>query len=193
MSAATVAAVVGAAATAYSASQSAKGGKVQSMANPLAPYQADWARQLNQLINSPSSITNMPYYKEGMEQGMTALQRGLAATGQTQSGQEQIALQKFGLNYFQQMYQQMYSNLSNSATQNAVQGAAAYQNAADQQAANYANAAGAIGGALKSIYTAYNSNTSNNNYSNEGYTYEPAQSYPVINTMDDSNITTTSY
>ena len=101
---------------------SSSGQGATNQANPLAPYQQGWAQQLNQLMANPSGVTNTPGYQFGMQQGQQQLQRGMAKTGQTQSGAEQIALQQYGQEYAGQQYQQQISNLANVATGNSVAG-----------------------------------------------------------------------
>lgn len=129
-------------------SGSGQGTQAQAAANPLAPYQQEWASQLNTLMQDPSSVTNTPGYKFGMDQGQQALQRGLAGTGQTQSGQEQIALQQYGQGYAGQQYQQQLGNLSSLATGNAIAG---QQAGANQQQGQQTGLAQGVG-ALANIY-----------------------------------------
>ena len=129
--------------------------QAQSSANPLAPYQQGWAQQLNSLMQNPWGVTQSPGYQFGMQQGTQQLQRTMQATGQHQSGAEQMAMQKFGEGYAGQQFQQQYSNLANAATGNAVAGQTAYSGAAGTLGGYQSQMAGVgaqAGSALSKIY-----------------------------------------
>lgn len=70
--------------------------KMAAMSDPAGQFRGQWADRLNQLVMDPSSVTQTPGYQFQMEQGTEAINRGMAASGQLQSGGEQLALQKFG-------------------------------------------------------------------------------------------------
>lgn len=69
------------------------------MQDPFGPQRAQYASQLAKLNADPNSVTSLPGYQFGMDQGTQALLRTQAATGYTGSGNEAIALQKFGQEY----------------------------------------------------------------------------------------------
>ena len=111
-----------------------------NQANPNAPYQANYAAMLNNLVGNPSLVNQTPGYQFGMDQGTQSLNRTMAATGQTQSGGQQVALSQFGQNYAGQQYQQQVGNLQTLATGGAAAGQQA--GAAAQSANTAANTAG---------------------------------------------------
>lgn len=96
--------LIGTGASIYS---SLKGsGKQSKLANQQAAiaqaqwgYQKQYADMLQGLMKDPSSILKQPGYEFGMQQGIQALTRGMAATGYTGSGNEMIALQQYGQQY----------------------------------------------------------------------------------------------
>ncbi|MBK6865536.1 MAG: hypothetical protein IPG91_19495, partial [Ideonella sp.] len=51
------------------------------------------------LLKDPSSITTMPDYQFGFDQGSKALQNSATARGTTYSGQQAKALQRYGNDY----------------------------------------------------------------------------------------------
>lgn len=67
--------------------------------DPLDAWRQQYAQQLAALQANPGSVTNMPGYQFGMDQGSQALQRQMAQGGYTQSGNEKIALQNYGQKY----------------------------------------------------------------------------------------------
>lgn len=71
-------------------------GNQAAAADPLAPYRAGFARQLNDLMQDPSKITSMP----GYEAGLQAVQRSMGAQGMLNSGNEAAAIADFGGRYF---------------------------------------------------------------------------------------------
>ena len=93
----------------------------------MAPYRAGYAAQLAQLNANPGSVTSLPGYQFGMDQGSQALQRAAAAQGYTGSGNAQIALQQYGQNYanqYLQQQQQYLAALAGGSNPAAVQGTA---------------------------------------------------------------------
>lgn len=163
-------------------------GSAAAVANPLAPYQQQWAMQLNNLMASPSAITTDPGYQFGMDQGAQALQRSLAGTGQTQSGQEQIALSQFGQQYAGQAYQQRLATLGNLATGNAVQGA---QFGGQQQQQGYSNLMGGLG-ALSNIYSTPGAGQTASNYASNINPYSDMNQYYGTTGTDPYGYTTSS-
>lgn len=57
-------------------------------------------------------ITAMPGYQFGMNQGAQTLNRNMAASGQSQSGAQQVALSQYGQQYAGSFYNNMVSQLS---------------------------------------------------------------------------------
>ncbi len=78
--------------------------KAAEMQDPFGPQRAQYAEQLKKLNADPSSVTKLPGYQFGMDQGTKALTRQMAATGYTGSGNEAIALQDFGQKYAGEWY-----------------------------------------------------------------------------------------
>lgn len=81
-------------------------------ADPFGPYRAQYAQQLQNLTNNPSSVTGTPGYQFGMDQGTQAVRRSMAAGGFGGSGNEAIALNKYGQDYASQQYMQQLQMLS---------------------------------------------------------------------------------
>lgn len=80
--------------------------QLQSMAqnafgqsNPFGPYRAQYAQQLAGLMANPGSIVNDPGYEFLKEQGEKSLTRGMGPQGLVGSGNEKIALEKFGTGF----------------------------------------------------------------------------------------------
>ena len=85
--------------------------QTRQQADPMAQYRAQYAQQLNALMQNPSSVTSLPGYQAGLD----AVQRSMAAQGYTGSGNMMAALQNYG----GQFYQQQLSNLSSLAAPSA--------------------------------------------------------------------------
>lgn len=98
------------------------------------------ARLQNEAVTS--QVMNSPGYMAGLETGQAGLARTLAATGQTQSGAEQVAYSKYNQDYFSNAYNDLYSKYAtlSGANQSPAAGAQVAQNATN--AANTANQAG---------------------------------------------------
>jgi len=94
--------------------------------DPYAQYRPAAATKLNDLMNNPDTLQNLPEYKADMQ----AASRTMAAQGYTGSGNALVAAANAG----GQAYQQAFNNLSMLA--GAGQSPAAAQSAANQQA-NY--------------------------------------------------------
>lgn len=69
------------------------------MQDPFASQRDQYQKQLAALSANPGSVTSLPGYKFGMDQGTQAIMRNQASTGYTGSGNEAIALQKYGQDY----------------------------------------------------------------------------------------------
>jgi len=77
--------------------------QLAQQSNAMGPYRAQYAAQLQQLMNNPSSIQNLPGYQAGIE----AINRDAAAKGLFGSGNMASALGMYG----DQLYQQQLQNL----------------------------------------------------------------------------------
>jgi hypothetical protein len=115
-------------------SPSSGAGSASAAADPFAAQRAQYQPQLTSLMNSgdPSAAmlrpwynfrTSDPSYAWRQQQGMDTLQRGLAQTGQTASGNEMAQLQQYGqgqasqefaneFNRQQSVYGNQYSRLA---------------------------------------------------------------------------------
>ena len=174
---ASIGASIGGALGGSSSSGGSSGGGVGNVAggaiyDPFAGERAKYSQQLSALMANPSSVTQLPGYQFGMQQGEQALNRSMAATGQQQSGQQQIGLSQYGQQYAGQFYQQSLENLKglSGATQSpqSVTGAnqLAYQQSQDQ-----AKSWGQLAGGIGQIFN------SGNNSSYEGPSWSTSSSY----------------
>jgi len=111
------------------------GGGAAGQYDPYGPYRAEAAAQLQQVMQNPALAMAQPGYQQQLQQGMQTTERGLAKTGQLQSGQEQAALQSLGQNTFASFYNSLTSQLEqlSGATQNPAQANLAAQQAAASQ------------------------------------------------------------
>ncbi|MBK6865558.1 MAG: hypothetical protein IPG91_19620, partial [Ideonella sp.] len=67
------------------------------------------------LLKDPSSITTMPDYQFGFDQGSKALQNSATARGTTYSGQQAKALQRYGNDYAGTKLNESYNRLAGIA------------------------------------------------------------------------------
>ena len=124
----------------------------QGQSDPYGPYRGQAANQLNSLVNNPSQALSAPGFQQTLQQGQQTVNRGMAATGQLQSGAEQSALQSLGQNTFSSYYNAQLANLMqlSGASQNpAAAGLAQSQAATLAQNRTWQNAnqaSSAIGG-----------------------------------------------
>jgi hypothetical protein len=131
--------------------------QAQQAADPFAPYRPQYARQLNDLMSNPGSVTQQPGYEWLRSQGEQGVNRTLAAQGRTQSGQEQIALSQYDQGFANTFYNDSISRLMqlSGASQNPAAGESAYQanNKANYDARNggYRGIMQGLGG-LNTIY-----------------------------------------
>lgn len=141
-----------------------------TQADPYGQYRPGDAALLQKYYNDPSMINNDPGFQAQQNAGMQATQRGLAATGQTQSGNEQIALNNYGQSSFNSYRQQMINNLmgSSGANSNPAGGVTATngqnQLQYNQSSNGLSNIASGVGG-LKGLFG--NGGTSYNNLVNQ--------------------------
>lgn len=75
------------------------------------PHLREYQDRLNALTKDPSSVTSMPGYQFGLDEGRRAIQRSGAATGS--GGNEAIALARYTPAYAQQFYENQVRDLSN--------------------------------------------------------------------------------
>jgi hypothetical protein len=87
------------------------GGGTSQQYDPYSPYRAEAAGQLRELMSDPGKAFSQPGYQTQLQMGQESVNRGMAATGQLQSGAEQIALQNLGQNTFSSYYNNMLANL----------------------------------------------------------------------------------
>lgn len=80
--------------------------------DPFGPYRGGFAQMLSQLMQNPSSVTNMPGYEAGMKASEQSLTRNLASQGLTGSGTAAQALTEFGARYQDTAFQQLFSQLA---------------------------------------------------------------------------------
>jgi len=84
----------------YQSQQSRKiAEQAQQQANPFGAYREGYAQQLQGLAANPASVTSLPGYQFGMDAGSQAIARRMAASGYAGSGNEAIALQRYGSQY----------------------------------------------------------------------------------------------
>lgn len=109
------------------------GGGSSQTYDPYSPYRAGAASTLQTLLQDPSAALSQPGYQQQLKQGMETTKRGMAASGQLQSGAEQAALQSLGQNTFAQYYNSMLANYAqySGATQNPASAALAQQQGAN--------------------------------------------------------------
>jgi len=105
------------------------GGGSQQQYDPYSSYRSGDAATLQSLLKDPSAALSQPGYQQQLQQGLITTNRGMAATGQLQSGAEQSALQSLGQNTFAQYYNSMLANYSqySGAAQNPASAALAQQ------------------------------------------------------------------
>lgn len=112
----TTAAVVTAAAGAYSAYSSKKAGdKMAGLGRSQAERQSHYDAELRALMADPSRIYSDPGYQEAQRQGVQAIERSGTLQGFTGSGNAAIALQKFGQSFatdYLRQQQQLLASLS---------------------------------------------------------------------------------
>ena len=104
-------------------------------------------------------VLNSPTYMGGYQSGQRALNANLARTGQTQSGAEQLALQGYGQDYFNQQYQNLYNQYTGLSQATAAPLSMANQN---QLNANQGQAGwGAVAQGMSSISQNFNNLAAN--------------------------------
>lgn len=79
--------------------------QAQSQSATVFGEQQQYAQMLQKLISDPSSVTSLPGYKFNQQQGEQAVARQMAGSGFLGSGNEAIALTKYGQDYATNVYQ----------------------------------------------------------------------------------------
>lgn len=99
-----------------------------NQSTPLNQYRGQYAQQLQQLMQNPGSVLNLP----GAQAGIEALNRDAAAKGYFGSGNQAAAVAQYG----NQLYQQQLQNLAQLAgvNINPLAGASAIGSAGQSQA-----------------------------------------------------------
>ena len=93
----------------YNAAQLKAAGKA---ADPFAQYRPGYAKQLQDLMAHPDSVTKLPGYQAGLTQAEQTLTRQSASQGLTGSGTTAAALANLGSTYENQFYNQQVQTLS---------------------------------------------------------------------------------
>jgi hypothetical protein len=137
------------------------GGGAGGQYDPYGPYRGQAASQLQQLMQNPALAMAQPGYQQQLQQGMQATERGLAARGGLQSGQEQAALQSLGQNTFASYYNSLTSQLEqlSGASQNPAQANLAAQQAAASQAGIQQAGMGTLASGLSTLGGLYNASS----------------------------------
>ena len=160
------------------------GGSTGQQYDPYAPYRDQAAQQLNSLINNPSQAMAQPGYQQQLQQGIQQTNRGMAASGQLSSGQEQSALMSQGQNTFGSYYNSQLANLMQlsgasaspaAAAQAQTQANLARSSIGQQNLQNMVSGAGAIIGGINQGVNNWGNTTSNQNiagYANSGASYQ---------------------
>ena len=108
----------------------------QAGADPYAPYRADAATQLNDLIQNPNKVYGMPGYQFAQQQGQKQIERAAASTGNLAGGGTLNALNQQGASTAQSWYDNYVNKLSmlSGANQSPFNGQQAYNAAQDATA-----------------------------------------------------------
>ena len=83
--------------------------------DPYANERKGFFNQMQNLMRDPSSISKMPGYKWGMQQGDEQINRTAAATGQRFGGAHDIALSQYGQGYAKSWYDDSVNRLAGFA------------------------------------------------------------------------------
>ena len=160
------------------------GGSTGQQYDPYSPYRDQAAQQLNSLINNPSQAMAQPGYQQQLQQGIQQTNRGMAASGQLSSGQEQSALMSQGQNTFGSYYNSQLANLMQlsgasaspaAAAQAQTQANLARSTIGTQNLSNMVSGAGGIIGGVNQGINNWGNATSTQNaagYANSGASYQ---------------------
>jgi len=91
------------------------GEELAAQQDPFGPYRSQYAEQLARLSADPNSVTSLPGFEFARDQGQQALMRASAARGKLGSGEEAIALQKYGQDFAGTYLQQEQQRLAQLA------------------------------------------------------------------------------
>ena len=158
------------------------GGGTSQQYDPYGPYRAEAASQLHDLMADPGLTFGQPGYQTQLRMGQQSVNRGMAATGQLQSGAEQIALQDLGQSTFSSFYNNKLANLMQLSGASQSPAAAGYSQAQANNLNSLMNQRNMqnITGGMGSLNTIYNSSKTApvNDY---GLTYNPGDGYGISN------------
>lgn len=115
----------------------------------FAPYRQAGTSALagiQKLLADPSSVSSMPDYQFGLDQGTKSLNNGAAARGMTYSGQQGKALQRYGNDYAGTKLNDSYNRLASIAGIGQ-QATGSTANAGSQYATNAGNTLQGMGNA----------------------------------------------
>ena len=119
-----------------------------------------------------STVMNTPGYMAGLDAGNAGLARNLAATGQTASGNEQVAFNKYNTDYFKTAFQDLYGKYSqlSGATQQPYAAAGALNQAAQMNTSATNSGWSAIQQGIAGLGNIYNAATSGSSGNSSIYT-----------------------
>lgn len=110
---AAIAAIVSAGTGVYEASQAGSiSSQAKGQSSTVFGEQQIYAKQLQDLITNPSSVTGLPGYEFTFQQGSDAVARQMAASGFLGSGNEATALTQYGQGLAESFYGQQASLLA---------------------------------------------------------------------------------
>ncbi len=133
------------------------------IADPFAPYRAQYASALTNLYNDPSRITQLPSYQFRLNQGLDSINRNAAAKGYLGSGNRLMELMRYGQDYGSQEFDKevaRLSGLSGATTGSPAQAGILQTQYASSLGDSYRNTAGSIGAATRRIGGLFGSGTS---------------------------------
>ena len=136
--------------------------RVTCALDPYAPYRANAAKQLQELMANPSSVTSLPGYQFQQQSGTQNTEMQLANRGLINSSAEQAALSKFNQNLASSYYNDEFNRLAklSGADQNPYNAAlAGVKQGNDVTTSNNQN----IGAGLTALTNIYNGWNKNNN------------------------------
>lgn len=134
------------------------GKKGADVADPFRHSRNIYEDKLNALYNDPSSLTSMPNFQFGFDQGNKAMQRARDAGGYATSGNALIEAQQYGQDYSQKYFNDEVSRLSQlSGAAGGQMGAAGSLLAGgyDSYANKYKEIGGTVGNTLKELLNKY--------------------------------------
>lgn len=91
--------ILGVAGIAHSAKSARQTLRDSRPVDTFGPHREHYANKLREVMDNPAMITEMPGYKFGLDQGLTATHRRLQGGGYGGSGNEAIALNEYAQDY----------------------------------------------------------------------------------------------